>query len=286
MLEQISICLTALYLRGVPRPTQLSKRRWVRVVSTLRSADCTLKEAPTALRADGFWEEAIALETNSLVENAKRYVEEGVVLTAVDALYPSRWMERLGQSAPPVLWISGSMPHLAMLGIVGSRNIEPDVSKFAQDIGREASELDYAIVSGGAVGCDYAGASGAILAGGRAVEILPFGIDNYDRKDRCALSVCAPEEIFSTAAAMERNTLIYAAADHTVVVHARFKEGGTWIGAVEATRKHLCPLIVRDDNSQASRALIGLGATAITDPKRLAEAIEQPPTQRGLFGIG
>jgi len=255
-------------------------------VSCLRCADCSLEDAADVLRAEGFWEEAIVLEARPSVETAQRILEQGSVLTAVHPLYPGRWMERLGQSAPPALWVKGALPHLALLGIVGSRHIEQSVSKFAQEIGKEAVRLDYAIVSGGAAGCDNAGASGATLAGGHAVEILPHGIDSYHRRDRCGLSICAPEEVFSTASAMERNTLIYAASEQTAIVHARFKEGGTWIGAVEAMRRHLCPLIVREDNSPACKALIGLGAIPIKDPAKLAEAIESPPGQRGLFGIG
>jgi len=286
MLDQISVPLAALYLRGLPRPLTLPRRRWVRVVSCLRHSDCAVADAAKALRSGGFWEEAVALETQGLVEKAEGLVEEGRVLTSVDALYPQRWMERLRDSAPPALWICGTMPASLLIGIVGSRQIDPDVRHFAEEIGRETARLNFAVVSGGALGCDRSGATGAVSVGGSVIEILPYGIDHYSEDDRCGLSVCAPDEIFSTPSAMERNTLIYAASECTVIAHARFKEGGTWIGAVEATRRHLCHLIVRDDESTASKALIGLGATAISDAAQLSEAMSNPPPQSGLFGIG
>jgi len=283
--------LAALYLRGVPRPIQPSRRRWSRVASCIRCADCDFSLFPEVLRANGLWEEAIVLETLDVVEFVLERYDRNAVVTAVDPLYPRLWLEKLGDGAPPALWIRGTLPDKPLLGIVGSRHIEEAVRGFAEQIGRESVRLGYSVVSGGAAGCDQAGVHGALLEGGQAVNILPaglrsFGFDGNDEEGACCLSVCAPEETFTTGTAMERNALIYAAADASVIAHARFKQGGTWIGSVEAIRRKLCPMIVREDESQASRALIGLGGTPITYPGLLGEAMSKPPSQRGLFGIG
>ncbi len=286
MLDQISFCLAALYLRGLPRPVNLVRRKWVRVLSSLRSAACTIEAAPEVLRAVGFVEEALVLENGKFLDSCREEFQINGVVTAVHPAYPIRWMERLGEAAPPALWIRGTLPEQKLIGIVGSRRVERPVREFARAVGQEAVRLGYAIVSGGAAGCDHGGAKGALAEDGGVIEILPYGIDRYTSDTMCGLSVCSPGEAFSTASAMERNTLIYAASELTVVVHARFKEGGTWVGAAEASRRHLCPLIVRDDGSPASRALIGLGGTPITDPLLLPDAIASPPAQRGLFGIG
>lgn len=286
MLEEIAICLTALYLRGLERPVNLSRRRWVRVVSCLRSADCAMPQVPAALRVEGFWEEALLLEGQSVVDEARQLLDGGFVLTAMHPAYPKRWMERLTQAAPPALWISGVLPERPFLGIVGSRQVEPVVREFAWRVGAEATRLGFAVVSGGAAGCDHAGAGGAVDAGGDAIEVLPYGIELYQRQDRCALSACAPNEEFSTASAMERNGLIYASAEQTVIAHARFKEGGTWIGAVDALRRRLCPLLVREDDGPASRALTALGAKSVASADDLEAALSQTPVQKGLFGIG
>lgn len=286
MLRTISVCLAALYLRGLHRAVPLPRRRWVHIEACLRASDCSIEAGGDSLRAQGFWEEAMVLDDPMLLEEAQRLVDARLVLTAADDQYPRRWMERLSHVAPPALWLQGSMANAALVGIVGSRQIEPQVREFAYRVGADAVRLGYAVVSGGAFGCDLAGEQGAIDAGGQVVEILPHGIDQFDRHDRCGLSVCAPDEIFSTASAMERNALIYAASERTVVVEARFKQGGTWIGAAEAIRRRLCPLIVRDDGSQASRALIGLGATPIADPTQLAVALADPAVQQDLFGAG
>jgi len=284
MLEQISICLTALYLRGLPRPINPLRRRWVRVVSCLRTADCDFADFDKVLEAAGFREESILLGDRNLVDDA--HYHRSKVVTALDDGYPKLWLERLREGAPPVLWKIGSMPQSPYIAVVGSRHIDASTRAFAEEIGHEAVRLGYAVVSGGAIGSDLAAAKGALLEGGEVLEVLPHGIDHFIDTGKCGLAVCAPHEEFSTASAMERNTLIYAAADNAVVIQARFKEGGTWIGAFEATRKKLCPLIVRSNDSQASRALIGLGATPLDSPAQLGSAIDQPPGQRGLFGIG
>ena len=59
------------------------------------------------------------------------------------------------------------------------------------------------------------------------------------RGRRFYISVCSPNEPFSTARAMERNQLIYAFGDLTIVHSARFKTGGSWHGAIKALRQHL-----------------------------------------------
>jgi predicted Rossmann fold nucleotide-binding protein DprA/Smf involved in DNA uptake len=264
----------------------LTRRKWPRVVSCLRTSDTAFGEFAQVLRSAGFWEEAVALELEGLRDEASRLIESGRVLTAVDDGYPARWINRLGDGAPPALWRQGSPASAPLIGVVGSRHISPEVRDFALEIGREAVRLGYGVVSGGAAGCDNAGASGAVSSGGFALEVLPNGIDQYKRRDRCGLSVCAPDEIFSTAAAMERNALIYAASELTVVVQAQFKSGGTWIGAVEATRKRICPLVVRDDGSQAARAVIALGGSPIQSAAELEAAVASRPAQSALFELG
>ena len=97
------------------------------------------------------------------------------------------------------------------------------------------------------------------------------------------LSVCAPDEPFSRGAAMERNALIYSLGEASVVCKARFREGGTWHGAVDCLRRRLSPLIVRDDGSQAAKALVSLGATPIREVEELGSILAKPRMERGLF---
>jgi len=288
--------LAALYLRGAPRSFDVKRSAWMAVERCLRVRAPALEEAAEALRLDGLWSEAMALESDGLLSWASEVVSAGRVITAASDFYPSRLRLVLGASAPPAMWVHGAIPvvdgsdgcarALPCLAIVGSREVSRNVRAFAESVGFEAARLGLAVVSGGAKGCDRAAVRGTIsFAGGFAIEVLPFGIEvwkEYAKRvsvdlsdDRvCRLSVCAPDDLFSTGSAMERNALIYAMSDAAMIVHARFKTGGTWHGAVEAHRRRLTRLIVRKDSRNAAhRALVGLGTVSLERPEELGTVL-------------
>jgi hypothetical protein len=83
---------------------------------------------------------------------------------------------------------------------------------------------------------------------------------------------------------MERNALIYAAADQTVVAHARFKVGGTWTGATDALRRRRTRLLIREDPTDpALRALICLGGRPLRQPSQLEDALNASDLQPQLL---
>jgi predicted Rossmann fold nucleotide-binding protein DprA/Smf involved in DNA uptake len=249
------------------------------VEAALRRSGADLPNVVRVLSNEGLWLEATTLEQPGLLAWAERAYDQGVFLSAVEDSYPAAWL-RLGASAPPVLWKSGQVPQGLFLGVVGSRRVSPRVQAFAREVAAEAVRLGYAVVSGGAAGCDSAAAAGAA---GCALEVLPYGVQHH-RSDHAALSLCPPEEPFSSAAAMERNALIYAAAEQAVVAHTRFREGGTWTGAAEALRRKRCPLIVREDPGlQGHRALIALGAKPLTHPSHLTAVLSATGQQASLL---
>ena len=98
------------------------------------------------------------------------------------------------------------------------------------------------------------------------------------------MSVWAPDEPFSAGTAMERNTLVVAAADLAVVAHVRLKEGGTWFAATDALRRRTTPVAVRcTSDDPAARALIALGARPLAAPGELGDAIGTLGRWGGLF---
>lgn len=275
--------LAALYLPGFPgRPHDPPKRMWRAALGvTLRSA-CSLGAAPKELRAAGLWAEALALEAPGVLSRAEGFVKQGTVVTAASPAYPQRWLNF--EMAPPAVYSLGSLSNLvgaSFLSIVGSRSVTSGVRAFSAGAGSEASRLGYVVFSGGAAGCDKAGVSRV----SSFVELLPRGFDGSEGCDGgCRLSLRPPGEGFSVAAAMERNALIYAASNISVVVHARFKQGGTWNGACEAMRRKFTKVIVRrDPSSMAHRALAALGAIELNAPTQLLEAIEAPMGQLEMF---
>jgi predicted Rossmann fold nucleotide-binding protein DprA/Smf involved in DNA uptake len=274
--------LAALYLAGLERPAFAHSKRWPDVCAALRRQNAELSNCVSILGAHGFWEEALILSHPGLLRRGEALLESGRVLTAACDLFPLGW-RRLGRAAPPAVWISDPLPSGIGVGIVGSRKPPMSSLRFSREVSAEAVRLGMVVVSGGAPGCDAEAARGA---SGRLVEILPCGIQTrWGVGSGVRLSVRPPGEAFTTAAAMERNTLLYAYGECSVVCHARFKTGGAWIGASEALRRRLGRLLVwADEASLASRALIALGGMPLKSPVDLERTIKEGhPSQRGLF---
>lgn len=281
-LSEIHIVLVALYLRGGPRPLVPSRRGWPGVLRRLRMRPVSVAEAANQLRAGGFWVEAGLLEDAKLL----RWAEDAAphALTPLSDRYPQGWLASLGEASPPAVWVRGVPPIGDWVGAVGSREVGPRVAGFAREVGRQVVASGRALVSGGAQGCDTYAAQGALAAGGQVVRVLPAGFRHSPATDAIDLSACAPDEPFSTGTAMERNALIYASATGTAIVHARFRQGGTWHGATDALRRKRSRLWVRRDAaSQAHRALAALGAAEFESPVDLDALMAGLPLQSSLF---
>ena len=190
-------------------------------------------------------------------------------------------------------------PHAPVIAVVGSRGPEQVTATMAASIGVVIARLGFAFCSGGAAGVDTVAADG-FCEGGVACDqsdnvgakfggiiVTPLygwrrdqrhdgvacvssdsavAIAHSDASD-CTLaefSCNPPWAAFSTAAAMERNQLIYALADAAVILQPRYRQGGTWHGAITAHRMRLCQLIVPENPAcLATRALVALGATPL-----------------------
>jgi hypothetical protein len=284
-MHEISVSLAALYLRGGPRPVEARRCAWLDVVKSMRRSGCAADEAGEVFRDAGYWAEALIIESPGLLDWARGQVRGGRVLSAVDGEYPCRWLRVMGSTAPPVLWKLGTVPCCPSISVVGSRMVSPEVARFCFRAAREAVGLGFSVVSGRAEGCDRSAARGARSVGEAIMEILPHGIDLVRHSNSgCLLSVCAPQEQFSTASAMERNALIYAASTHTIVGQARFKEGGTWTGAMQAIRGRYTTLLVRESPDIAMRSLAALGGIWLKSPSDLGAALKSPDRQGQLFG--
>lgn len=288
-----------LYLRGLPRPFEVPARGWPQVLAQLRRAE-GLREAVERLSSAGLSAESLLLQEPSLADLSARLVRLQRVLTAVSPGYPERWRLVLGPAAPPALWRAGPAPPGPFVGIVGSRQVPPRVAAFASEVGSEAVRLGLSVISGGAEGSDRAGVLGARRqaneqaqseppGGTVALEVLPRGLSRSHPPPRgvCRVSVAEPKAEFSASLAMERNALLYAASEVTVIAHARLRQGGTWGGATDALRRRLGMLAIRalpEEEDLATRALIALGAQPIAHASELARVLEADPIQLGLFG--
>ncbi len=200
------------------------------------------------------------------------------VATIADEVYPRVLRDRLGSSAPPVLFGSGPASLLGGGGIaiVGSREADDEAVAFTTRLAAAAAAGGSSVVSGGARGIDVAAMRAAFEAGGSVVGLVPEGVERRLREASTRSAVAGgqavivspyhPSAAFSAGAAMGRNKLIYALSDVAVVVSSADGSGGTWTGAVEALKGGWVPVLVRDDPGvpAGNRSLVSLGAARLS----------------------
>jgi predicted Rossmann fold nucleotide-binding protein DprA/Smf involved in DNA uptake len=211
------------------------------------------------------------------------------VFSRADAEYPSRLKVRLRENAPAVLYGCGDIGLLDSVGlaVVGSRYVNDTLIDYATSIGKLSALAGKTLVSGGAKGIDQAAMRGALETGGKVCGVLADSLEKtvMNREHRNLLlngqlvliSPYDPNAGFNVGNAMQRNKLIYALADVSLVVNSDFNKGGTWTGAVEQLDKlQFVPVYVRStgDPSIGLDALRGKGAIPWPNPQD-AEAFEE-----------
>lgn len=180
------------------------------------------------------------------------------VISRADTAYPRRLKAKLREDAPAVIYGCGDITLLDSggLAVVGSRHVDDTLVNYTMSIGSLAARSHRTIVSGGAKGIDQAAMRGALESGGIVCGVLADNLEktSMNREHRNLLlegqmvliSPYDPNAGFNVGNAMQRNKLIYALADASLVVSSDLKKGGTWAGAVEQLDKlRLAPVYVR-----------------------------------------
>lgn len=203
------------------------------------------------------------------------------VVSRADAEYPRRLKVRLREDAPAVLYGCGDISLLESggLAVVGSRHVDDSLIDYTMAVGRLAARARRTLVSGGAKGIDQAAMRGALEAGGNVSGVLADSLEKttMNREHRNLLidgqltliSPYDPSAGFNVGNAMQRNKLIYALADASMVVSSDFNKGGTWAGAVEQLDKlKFVPVYVRStgEPSAGLEALRKKGAMPWPNP--------------------
>ena len=192
------------------------------------------------------------------------------VVSRADAEYPRRLKMRLREDAPAVLYGCGDMALLETggLAVVGSRHVDDALIDYTMAVGRLAARAGRTLVSGGAKGIDQAAMRGALDGGGKVCGVLADSLEKItmNREHRNLLidgqlvliSPYDPSAGFNVGNAMQRNKLIYALADTSLVVSSDLNKGGTWAGAVEQLGKlKFVPVFIRS-TGESSAGLDGL----------------------------
>lgn len=201
-------------------------------------------------------------------------------LTRDDEGYPRLYIERLGKTAPWVLFGAGERALLSRrsMAVVGSRNVDDRGSEFSRFLGAAAAKCGLVLCSGAARGVDQLSMRAALEQGGKVSGVLADSLEKAVRPSDTQqlledgrlvlMTPFSPNAPFSVGTAMGRNKLIYALADYGVVVMSDAETGGTWAGATEALRENWLPVFVGKYSNQpdGNRRLISQGGIAIPVP--------------------
>ncbi len=233
-------------------------------------------DAPFAERIEALLGQGVPVATA-----LEKLATQGIaVLSRADESYPARLRTRLRDQSPSLLFCAGPIALFEREGVaaVGSRDVDPSGTEFAEQVGRYAARAGVVLISGGARGVDRAAMAGALEAGGEAIAILPDGLTKLLRSPDVRTWVAEgqllltspfrPNSRFEVWKAMERNKLIYGLAEFAFVVSSDANKGGTWAGATENLKRDWAPLLVRDGENvpDGNRRLIDLGGIPVTTP--------------------
>jgi DNA processing protein len=161
------------------------------------------------------------------------------LVTPDDACWP-RALDDLGPHAPVALWVRGDPAVLTRLdpaiALVGARAATGYGEHIAGEFAADLAGRGVAVVSGAAYGIDGAAHRAALAAGGTTVALLAGGVDrpypagHTDLLRRIAASGAVLGEVPCGSAPtrwrfLQRNRLIAALGDATVVIEAGWRSG-------------------------------------------------------------
>ncbi len=231
----------------------------------------------------------------------------GFMLTPVSAGWPEQ-LSDLGYNAPMALWIRGSQTSLDRLSksvaVVGSRG-NTTYGEFATEaVVAALVEKGISIISGGAYGIDATAHKSTLALQGNTVAVMAGGIEklypsgNSQLLKRvtetgAVLSEMPPGSIPTKWRFLQRNRLIAALSQSTIVVEANWRSGAlnTATHAQTLDREiYAVPGPISSPKSAGTNKLIADGrAQLIVDSADLLERMgiqAKVPTQLELSGLG
>lgn len=212
------------------------------------------------------------LKLLSQMEQLQWYVETGhregcICITRISKEYPQLLRKRLGLDAPGVLWAKGDITILQKpaIALVGSRDIRLPNQKFAGEVGKQAAQQGYVLVSGHARGADRTGQDSCLNEAGQVISVVSDRLDKcLPNKNVLYLSEEGYDMDFSARRALQRNRIIHCLGEKTFVAQCALNKGGTWDGTTQNLRMGWSPVYCFDDESAAVEELTQRGASRIT----------------------
>ena len=202
-------------------------------------------------------------------------------LSRVTEGYPLRLRKALGNDSPGCLWYKGNLDILQMpaISLVGSRDLNPENQRFAEEVGRQAALQGYVLVSGNARGADKAAQFACLRHGGKVISVVADSLaQRTPRENVLYLSEDSFDLPFSAQRAHSRNRVIHALGEKTFVAQCASGTGGSWSGTVRNIKENWSPVFCFRDGSEAMYRLEQLGAVLLDneDLSKLSALQSQP----------
>lgn len=196
-------------------------------------------------------------------------------ITRLNPLYPLPVRRRLGLDSPGVLWAKGDVTLLnrPAVAVIGSRDLQEENRKFAEEAGREIVKQGYILVSGNAKGADRTAQESCLEAGGSVISVVADSLQKQPLRERTLyLSLDDFDQAFSAQRALHRNHVIHTMAELTIAAQCTLGKGGTWEGILANLKNGWNPVCIFDDGSEAVTELQNRGVQLIVseDLKHLA----------------
>lgn len=232
------------------------------------------------------------LAVGAVADGLRNAARAGAVLvTRSDPEWPGQ-LDDLGAHAPICLWVRGSVAHLQALqpsvAIVGARAATSYGDHVALELAADLAGSGIPVVSGGAYGVDGAAHRAALAVGGLTVALLAGGVDRAYPAGHTDLmaQIAATGAVLSEVPCgstptkwrfLQRNRLIAALTDATVVVEAGWRSGSlNTAGHAAALSRHLGAVpgpITSAASAGTHRLLREYGAQCITSAADIRELI-------------
>ena len=211
------------------------------------------------------------------------YLRKGQIMgctpiTRVSEGYPLHLRKRLGLDSPACLWARGdvSLLNQPMVALVGSRELREENWRFAAEVGRQAAQQGYVLVSGNARGADRTAQESCLDAGGKVISVVADELWKQPlRENVLYLSEDDFGEGFSAQRALSRNRVIHALGIVTFVAQSSLRAGGTWDGTVKNLQNLWSEVYGFEDGSDAITELVQMGLEPI-GMKDLADFYDLP----------
>lgn len=199
---------------------------------------------------------------------------------------------------PEKLWVRGALPaaETKLLTVVGSRAMTRYGQEACEKLIAGLAGYPISIVSGLALGVDACAHKAALRAGLHTIAIPGSGLDDSVISPRTNFGLA--KDILAASGALiseheplyiphpydfpSRNRLMVGMSDAVLMIEAGQKSGTLITSrlAVEYNRELLCiPHRIGDAHSFGPHLFIRLGATLVTEPVHILEALRIPPRE-------